>query len=135
MTRKEWILANLEGKVQLRALRACEEQGVSNEVTYQSRLTNMFVLSISREQSNYWYAVDSSLSNPDQYLPEGYVDVDHIPDVGKMVEEETTTLSLENWIRNKLQETEEMQDYAVATDSVRAWIDQYNELKNTQVKP
>jgi len=26
MTRKEWILANLEGKVQLRALRAVEEQ-------------------------------------------------------------------------------------------------------------
>lgn len=35
-------------------------------------------------------------------------------------------ISLENWLRNKLQENEEMQDYSVATDAVRAWIDEYN---------
>ena len=36
-------------------------------------------------------------------------------------------MSLENWIRNKLQEIEEMQDYSVATDTVRCWIDEYND--------
>lgn len=38
-------------------------------------------------------------------------------------------ISLENWIRNKLQEVEETHDYQVATDSVRAWIDIWKELK------
>jgi hypothetical protein len=35
------------------------------------------------------------------------------------------SISLENWIRNKLQENEEMHDYAVATDAVRVWIDEW----------
>lgn len=39
------------------------------------------------------------------------------------------SISLENWIRNKLQENEEMHDYAVATDSVRAWIDEWKEVE------
>lgn len=39
-----------------------------------------------------------------------------------------TSLSLEVWIRNKLQEHEEMHDYAVATESVRIWIDQWRAL-------
>lgn len=38
-------------------------------------------------------------------------------------------ISLENWLRNKLHEVERMQDYSVATDTIRAWIDLYNELK------
>jgi hypothetical protein len=38
-------------------------------------------------------------------------------------------ISLENWLRNKLQETEEMHEYAVATETLRIWIDQYNHLK------
>lgn len=37
-------------------------------------------------------------------------------------------ISLENWLRNKLQENEEMQDYAVSTDTVRCWIDEYKQL-------
>lgn len=39
------------------------------------------------------------------------------------------SISLENWIRNKLQEVEEMQDYEVATDTVRVWIDLWKERK------
>lgn len=35
-------------------------------------------------------------------------------------------ISLEDWIRNKLQELEEMHDYAAATDQIRYWIDEYN---------
>jgi len=38
--------------------------------------------------------------------------------------------SLEDWIRNKLQELEEMHDYAAATDQIRYWIDQYNQKIN-----
>lgn len=36
-------------------------------------------------------------------------------------------MELENFIRNKLQELEEMQDYEVPTDTVRAWIDIWHE--------
>lgn len=35
-------------------------------------------------------------------------------------------ITLENWLRNKLQETEEQHEYDVATDTVRCWIDEYN---------
>ena len=35
-------------------------------------------------------------------------------------------MTLENWLRNKLQEIEEMHEYSIATDAVRAWIDLYN---------
>lgn len=35
------------------------------------------------------------------------------------------TISLKNWIKNKLQEVEEMHDYDVATDTVRVWIEEY----------
>ena len=41
-------------------------------------------------------------------------------------------ISLENWLRNKLQENEEMQDYSVATDTVRCWIDEYEESRKIQ---
>ena len=37
-------------------------------------------------------------------------------------------ISLENWLRNKLQENEEMQDYAVSTETIRFWIDEYKQL-------
>ena len=37
-------------------------------------------------------------------------------------------ITLENWLRNKLQETEEMLCYDLATDTLRCWIDEYNEL-------
>jgi len=47
--------------------------------------------------------------------------------------ESNMNISLENWLRNKLQESEEMQDYAVATDTVRCWIDQYKELNQHDV--
>jgi len=40
-------------------------------------------------------------------------------------------ITLEHFLRNKLQENEEQQDYAVATDTVRAWMDEYAE----QFKP
>lgn len=35
-------------------------------------------------------------------------------------------ISLENWLRNKLQENEEMHDYAVSTETIRCWIGEYN---------
>lgn len=42
-------------------------------------------------------------------------------------------ISLENWLRNKLQENEEMHDYAVATETVRCWIDEYEQLSQHDV--
>lgn len=38
-------------------------------------------------------------------------------------------ISLENWLRDKLDEVERKGAYAVAMETVRAWIDLYNELK------
>lgn len=38
------------------------------------------------------------------------------------------TITLKNWIRNKLQEVEEMQEYQIATDTVRCWIDEWDEI-------
>lgn len=43
-------------------------------------------------------------------------------------------ISLENWLRNKLQENEEMHDYAVSTDTIRSWIDEYKELQQPSNK-
>lgn len=43
-------------------------------------------------------------------------------------------ISLENYLRNKLDENELMHDYAVATDSVRCWIQEYNELCKSEVE-
>ena len=44
--------------------------------------------------------------------------------------EDPSEVSLENWIRNKLQELEEIHDYAAATDQIRYWIDEYNKKIN-----
>ena len=38
-------------------------------------------------------------------------------------------ISLENWLRNKLQETEENLYYEIATDTLRCWIDEYKDYK------
>jgi hypothetical protein len=43
-------------------------------------------------------------------------------------------ISLENWLRNKLQENEEMHDYAVATETLRCWIDEYKQLSHPRIK-
>jgi hypothetical protein len=48
-------------------------------------------------------------------------------------EENIGDMTLENWLRNKLQENEEMHDYAVATDTLRCWMDEYNELNQPNV--
>jgi hypothetical protein len=37
-------------------------------------------------------------------------------------------MTLENFVRNKLQETEEIHDYCVATETVRIWIDEHKQL-------
>ena len=38
-------------------------------------------------------------------------------------------ITLENWIRERLDATEEMLDYDVPTDTIRIWIDMYNDCK------
>jgi hypothetical protein len=77
MTRKEWILANLEGEVQKRALRACEEQETLNSSVAVKALLSLFVWIETKEGHKYWQAIFENEPNPDQYLPEGYVDVDY----------------------------------------------------------
>lgn len=36
-------------------------------------------------------------------------------------------ISLDNYLRNKLDEVESMHSYELATDTLRCWIDDYNE--------
>jgi hypothetical protein len=43
-------------------------------------------------------------------------------------------ISLETWLRNKLNEIESMHDYEVATETVRVWIDLYNDLCKQEKK-
>lgn len=38
-------------------------------------------------------------------------------------------ISLENWLRDRLYEVERMHEYSIGTDTVRAWVDLYNDLK------
>jgi hypothetical protein len=48
---------------------------------------------------------------------------------------ETTSISLENWIRNKLQENEEMHDYSIATETVRCMLDHHKEIYVAKKEP
>jgi len=41
-------------------------------------------------------------------------------------------ISLENWLREELDNLERNNEYNVSTDSVRAWIDLYNEFKEKE---
>ena len=39
-------------------------------------------------------------------------------------------ISLENYLRGKLYEVERMGSYELATDTIKCWIDEYNEQLN-----
>jgi hypothetical protein len=84
MTNTEWVEANLKGKVKARALRACDEQPAWNYNDVES-LSVCFTWVITKEGEDYWAAVCEKDTNPDQWLPEDYVDVDHVPGIGEMV--------------------------------------------------
>ncbi len=42
-------------------------------------------------------------------------------------------ISLENWLRDKLDENESMHDFAVATETIKCWIDEFKELNKPDV--
>lgn len=37
-------------------------------------------------------------------------------------------ITLEDWIRNKIQENEEMHEYSISTEALKVWIDDYNKM-------
>lgn len=43
-------------------------------------------------------------------------------------------LYLDGFIRDKLSEIECMHDYSVGTDTVRCWLDEYNDLSKNKLK-
>lgn len=45
------------------------------------------------------------------------------------------SIALENYLRDKLYELESMHEYNVPTDSIRAWIDVYNDLVKSEEYP
>lgn len=126
MTRKEWILANLKGKVQKRALRAIEEQPQCDEyLNGVSAVDELFFWDETKERVRYWIAIYDNKPNPDQYLPENYVDVDHVPDNGEMVRDEFLEwleYEMEGCLSNQNNWTYEV---------LRRVKNKYNELKNS----
>lgn len=76
MTAEQGLTAEFHDrpKVLARALRAAREQGALecdwNGIDYRFDLGN------SKEGFKYWWYVFRKNANPDQYLPEGYVDVE-----------------------------------------------------------
>lgn len=62
-------------------------------------------------------------------FPENDLTPDYIQDLEdaqkKIISQQIFYIGIENFIRNKLQETEEMQEYSVSTDTIRCWIDEY----------
>jgi hypothetical protein len=128
MTRKEWILKNLKGMVQLRALRAVEEQPEC-EADFalnlpKSDISYLFGWIGTKEGYRYWDAVDAKLPNPDQYLPESYVDVDHIPDNGEMVKDEFL-----EWLDWQIEHAEASPNLPQAYWAWSLAKEKYNELK------
>lgn len=43
-------------------------------------------------------------------------------------------ISLENYLRNKLDEVESMHSFELATDTLRCWIDEYNNNETSKEK-
>lgn len=60
-------------------------------------------------------------------LTDGYITISE----DDIVENE---LSLDGFIRDKLSEIERMHDYSVGTDTVRCWLDEYNDLSKNKLK-
>ena len=63
-------------------------------------------------------------------FPENDLTPDYIQDLEdaqkQIISQQVFNIGIENFLRNKLQETEEMQEYSVSTDTIRCWIDEYN---------
>ena len=84
------------------------------------------------EMSEYYYTVkypssgmvdeEALVSGKKPKLTDGYIII---------VQNE---LSLDGFIRDKLSEIECMHDYSVGTDTVRCWLDEYNDLSENKLK-
>jgi hypothetical protein len=120
MNNKQWIESNLEGKVKARALRACEEQPewVNNDV---ESIAGCFYWRKTKEGEDYWLAIADKEPNPDKWLPENYVDVDHFVEPNEMVEDEFLT-----WLEIELEDPHEPSERHYTLMEV---IEKYNELK------
>lgn len=42
-------------------------------------------------------------------------------------------ISLENYLRNKLDEVESMHSFELATDTIRCWIDEYKNQRHKEI--
>jgi hypothetical protein len=122
MNNKQWIEANLEGKVKARALRACDEQPEWGSDIMES-LMGCFYWSATKEGVSYWGAIDDKHPDPDKYLRKDYVDVDHFVEPTEMIEDKFLT-----WL------DEEMLDCLSCQNNwthevLRRVMNKYNELK------
>jgi len=78
MTVEQGLRAELHDrpKVLARALRAAREQGTIGDKFWGFDEDSVFNWGKTKERWLYWNAVADESPNPDQYLPEGYVDVE-----------------------------------------------------------
>jgi len=133
MTRKEWILKNLDGVVQKRALRAIEEQPKWEDRFFEhlptSNLLHLFGWGKTKEGEEYWVSVHHDVPNPDQYLPKNYVDVDHVVEPNEMVKDEFL-----EWLDRKIELTREDNDLQREHWAFCQSYKKYNELKNAHQK-
>jgi hypothetical protein len=94
------------------------------------KLDECYSVSTERDSVILRYECVTDKISPKSGKPEVTRDTWHYPNLSLALKKYfSMNISLENWLRNKLHEVERMQDYSVATDTIRAWIDLYNELK------
>jgi hypothetical protein len=85
MTREEWVLENLEGKVQLRALRACDENPEWEGRYMPENVDCLFPWENTQEGDEYWNFICTVFGDElfgdmmtfqaaDRYLPKNYTD-------------------------------------------------------------
>ncbi len=109
----------------MRALRACEEQeklDCTNEMEW--GVSWLFTWDKTKEEYRYWYAILGKDPNPDEYLPENYVDVDHVVEPNEMVKDEFL-----EWLDWQIEHAEASPNLPQAYWAWSLAKEKYNELK------
>jgi hypothetical protein len=121
MTNKQWIEANLKGKVKARALRAVSEQPEwdRNDVMW---IKECFHRESTKEGARYWGNLGDA--NPDQYLPKNYIDVDHIVEPTEMIKDKFLV-----WLEKMIEFTREDGGMGREHWAFCSACKKYNELK------
>lgn len=153
----EGLKSNYQGKVLARAIRAVKQQ--KNEERDWHAIDIAFTWRPTEEGHYYWWAVCYNKPNPDQYLPDGYIDVEE-ESFGKLMtkdamervsskvmdpkavrdglvnksEESQKDIypNAEAHIRSLIHKCNQMQDFSISTETILAIFDIH---KTEEVSP